>query len=437
MTAFESAIRHYDRGELRQALPLFQRALREQPEDVHVMYRAMLTLISMGDYKGCAEWLQQLIPHINATETPTWMMAGFYYNSGVAYEATGQWAKAEACHRSALTFDPDAILPKIEIGTNCYRQGHHLEGKRWHDQALIPETVDLESRPARSFLKLLRGDYVGGFREYEARWKLPQVIAKSHIPKAWRWKGKPLAGKKLLVVGEQGIGDTILMSRYIPLIEERGARVHLVINRGLVRLFKHNFPNVQITSLDEPMPQAQWWVPMMSLPYVFGTTKETIPTGGLRSDAAALHPIDSVLTRPLVGYVTNGNPLFMGDADRSAPAGAFTSLFGLMAHCSVHFYDMSEKADKERGFKDLADTAALVSQLDLVITVDTAIGHLAGALGVPCWLLPMTSLHWLWGMPEELTSPWYPKHTLYRRTSVDAWPEVIARVKADLINLAR
>lgn len=435
MTAFAQAMTHYDRGELRQAIPFFQRALVEEPENVNVLYRTMLALVAMRDYSGCAKYLQELLPHINPAETPSWMMGGFHYNLAIAYEASGEWAKAERAHRNALTYDPTAILPKICIGSNCYRQGNHDEGKQWHDQALEPDVIDVESRPARSFLKLLRGDYLGGFREYEARWKLPQVLAHSYVPKdAWRWKGKPLDGKKILVVGEQGIGDTILMARYIPLIEERGGKVVLMVNPTLHRLFAHNFPNVQIVPHGEKHPFCQWWVPMMSLPYVFGTTKDTIPAthfANIFSPDVGVIRSDAILR---VGYASGGNPLFMGNKDRSAPVDAFATLFDV---AGIDFVDLSENADRERGAKDMADTAALISQLDLVITVDTAIGHLAGALGGRTWLLPMTSLHWLWGMPDELTSPWYPNHTLYRRTSVNAWSEVIDRVKADLIQLVK
>lgn len=429
MSAYAQAVYHYERGELHRALPLFQRALQDEPDDIQVIYRAVLTLVSMGDYRGCATWLEQLIPHINAVETPGWMMGGFYYNLGVAYEAMGQWDQGERCHRSALAFDPTAILPKIEIGTNCYRNGKPDEGRAWHNRALEPETVDIESRPARSFLKLLRGDYLGGFAEYESRWKMPQVLSKSYVPKgAWRWKGKPLDGKKILVVGEQGIGDTILMARYIPLVEARGGQVVLMVHPALQRLFAHNFPSAQIVPAGAQHPHCRWWVPMMSLPFVFGTTKDTIPPLRLTPPLTRFN----IWPKRPVGYVTNGNPMFMGDKDRSAPLGAFASL---LATSAVEWVDLSQNADKERGYEDLADTAALVSQLDLVITVDTAIGHLAGALGVPTWLLPMTSLHWLWGMPDELKSPWYPNHTLYRRTTIDAWPEVIDRVKADLLTL--
>lgn len=436
-TAFATACDLYDRGQLRDALPYFQQALHDAPDDVNVLYRTALTLVAMRDYSGAARWLQQLLPHVDPTQTPPWLMGGLHYNLGVSYESLGQWSAADRCHRNALAFDPSAILPKISIGSNCYRQGKPDEGKTWHDQALEPATVDVESRPARSFLKLLRGDYRAGFHEYEARWKLPQVIAHSHIPTdRKRWKGKPLDGQRILVVGEQGIGDTLLMARYVPMIEAYGGRVDLLVNRQLHRLFRHNFPNATVLGDGDPYPQGQWWAPMLSLPYILGTTPQTVPSAHsayLHAGQSHIKDGDVVLR---VGWVERGNPLFMGDHDRSAPAGTFAPLLTVP---DVTFFDLSERADRKRGFTDMADTAALVASLDLVITVDTAIGHLAGSLGVPCWLLPMTSLHWLWGMPEggtEHRSNWYPHHRLYRRTRVDAWPEVIQRVRTDLVALA-
>ncbi len=424
MTAFARAVAHYDQGELAQSIPFFQQALAEEPDDVNVLYRAMLSLVPMGDYAGTARWLQEIIPHINPAQTPPRIMAGFYYNLGVALETLGQWEQADKAHRSALAFDPHAILPTIEVGTQCYRRGNHEEGKAWHDKALIPETVDVESRPARSFLKLLRGDYLGGFAEYESRWKLPQVLAKSYVPKGcFRWKGKPV--NRLLVVGEQGIGDTILMSRYLPLVQELAAKVILVCHPALARLFRHNFSGIEVYTDRTKHPKCQWWTPAMSLPFVFGTTKETIPPVSLLSAPKSESPIDRRLFH--VGYSANGNPLFMGDADRSAPDGAFQRF--LLDADGVVFHDLSEAADRVRGGKDLADTASLVAQLDAVVSVDTSIAHLAGALGVTTFLIPMTSLHWLWGMHEP-TSAWYPRtHRLFWRRTLGDWEGVLAQIR--------
>ena len=429
-TAFARACQHYDRGELPHALAAFTLALDEQPGDVAVLYRSMLTLVAMRKYADCAKWLQELLPHINPAASSPEMMAGFHYNLGVAYDASGQWSAADRCYRNALAFDASAVLPKINLGSNCYRAGNPDEGKRWHDQALVPVTVDIESRPARSFIKLQRGDYLGGFAEYESRWKLPQVLAHSYVPRAIpRWRGKPLKGQNLLVVGEQGIGDTIFMSRYFPLLEERGARIVLVCNPVLHRLFAHNFPSVTLASRDAH-PPCRWWVPMMSLPFVFRTTLDTIPN----ADTPYITALPSPPVRTAgfhVGYVSNGNPMFMADHDRSAPPNAFAPLL-MTASDMLHFHDLSEAADKKRGFKDMADTAALVQHLDLIITVDTAMFHLAASMGKLTWMLPMTSPTWFCGPNDSTRSPWYGNHRLVRRIRVDAWPEVMQRIVNDL-----
>ena len=434
MTAYADALDLYYRGNLVAALPLFQQALRDEPGDVNVMYHSMLTLVAMRKYEDCAYWLQQLIPHINPAETPAWMMGGFYYNLGVSYEASGQWAAAERCHRNALAFELDAIQPMICIGSNCYRQGNHAEGRRWHDRALEPEGVPVDSQPSRALIRLGRGDYSGGFKEYEARWKMPQVLAHSYIPKgSWRWKGKPLDGKKILVVSEQGIGDSLMMARYIPMIQERGGRVVVIAAKVLHRLLLSSFPGIECHEKAQH-PRAQWWVPMMSLPYVFGTTLETIPPAPYLKDGRS--GADGAYARLFalrVGYCTNGNPLFMADKDRSAPPNTFQPLLDLPG---IEWVDLSELADKQRGFTDIQDTASLVTQLDLVITVDTAICHLAGGLGVPTWLLPITSSAWFCGTPDQPSTAWYEGiHKQYWRKTTDGWAEAIERVKADLLQL--
>ena len=435
MTAYADALDRYYRGNLVAALPLFQQALRDEPQDVNVMYHCMLTLVAMRKYEDCAYWLQQLIPHVNPVETPAWMMGGFYYNLGVSYEASGQWAAAERCHRNALAFEPDAVQPKICIGSNCYRQGKPDEARKWHDEVLAVEPIPEDSKPSRALIRLGRGDYAGGFAEYEARWKMPQVLAHSYIPKgAWRWKGKPLDGKKILVASEQGIGDSLMMARYIPMIQERGGKVVVIAAKVLHRLLLSSFPGIECYEKSQH-PQCQWWAPMMSLPYVFGTTLDTIPLAPYLKapDAPPLFHSAQPNTIRRIGYCTNGNPLFMADKDRSAPPGAFRPLLDLP---NIAWVDLSEAADKARGFTDIQDTASLVKQLDLVITVDTAICHLSGGLGVPTWMLPITSSAWFCGTPDQPSTAWYQGiHRMYWRKTTDDWAECVERVKSDLNQL--
>lgn len=433
MTAFATAMQYYEKGELRHAIPFFHQALAQEPHNVEVLYRACLTLISMRDYAGCARWLKAILPHVNATETPAWMMAGFHYNLGMAHEATGEWAEAATCYERSLEYEPEGIPPKVNLGSIQYRLGNHDEGKRLHDLTLVPEMVDHETRAMRSFVKLLRGDYLGGFAEYESRWKTPQVLSHSYIPVGcWRWKGKPLNGNRILVVGEQGVGDQMMMARYVPLIQERGGKVTLLVSGTLVRLMQASFPDVEVLPLGMKHRSAKWWVPTMSLPYVFGTTLDTIPPANCLQVGYNNAPLaGSVMPgKPSVGYCSKGNSLYMGDKDRSAPDGTFDPLLQLPG---ITWVNLEERAEKERfGSKDFADTAAIVSRLDVVISVDTAVAHCAGALGKPVWLLAQTAPFWNWGTPDQPGNHWYERHRLFRRRHVSDWGGVIERVKTEL-----
>lgn len=438
-TAFQRACNLYDRGQLREALPLYQQALEEQPGDVEVIYRCCLTLMAMRKYAECASWLSQLIPHINAAETPPVLMSGFHYNLGVAYQASGQWRKSVFHMGKAIEYNPDAVLPTIEMGSLAYRRGDQIAARRWHDRALSMTPDSPDALPALAFVKLLRGDYLGGFKDYETRWKMPQVLATTHIPKDhWRWKGKDLKGKRIVVVSEQGIGDTIQMLRYLPMIEARGGKITLVCQAPLVRLLRHNYPSVDVVEQGKPYRAARWWVSLMSLPYVFGTTLETIPSAArpylgtpaqpdgwfpykIRANDATDAEWAAAIV-PNVGYLAQGNPLHMADKDRSAPKGAFDAL---LSTPGVRFTNLDEKREL-----DFLDLASFLLSLDLVICVDTAVGHLAGALGVPMWLICQTS-EWRWGLTDE--APWYRRtHTLYRRHHVNAWTDVISRIRTDL-----
>ena len=421
-TAFQKATDLYDRGQLREALPLFQQAVDESPEDVHVLYRAALTLMAMRRYAECAAWLSRILPHINAKETPGWLMSAFHYNLGVTFEASGRWKMAALHMGKALTYNPEAMLPMIEMGSLAYRRGDPVAASQWHDRALNMKPDSDDALPALAFVKLLRGDYLGGFKDYEARWRMPQVLSTTHRPpRHWRWKGKDLKGKRIIVVSEQGIGDTIQMVRYLPMIEARGGKITLLVQQPLVSLMRYNFPSIEVIDYGTHYRPAQWWISLMSCPYVFGTTLETIPSASepyLKAPQTA--PKDVGFMR--VGYVSKGNALHMADKDRSAPDGAFDPLFTVPGCVFI-------KLDEYIGL-DFLGLAELFLGLDLVIAVDTAANHLAGALGVPCWLMPQTS-EWRWGLTD--VAPWYrTTHKLFRRTNVNAWPEVIGRVKTAL-----
>ncbi|MET0294022.1 MAG: hypothetical protein ABW042_03325 [Phenylobacterium sp.] len=259
---------------------------------------------------------------------------------------------------------------------------------------------------------LAKGDYEAGFAFYEARKLFDQDrIGGAGLPE---WAGEPLDGRSLLVWAEQGLGDEIQMARYIPRLRGLGD-VRLVASPPLHRLFGQL--GVPLIGRDEaaPVPSADLYVRNLSLPAVLKTSLETIP-------AAPYLTAPAGPKRGGIGFVWRGNPEHPNDARRSLPSPALLD----------PLREAAELVDLQTPQGDFLDTAARIQALDLVITVDTAMAHLAGALGAPCWvMLPSYRTDWRW-MTGRADSPWYPSLRLYRQEQPGDWTGVVARMRADL-----
>jgi hypothetical protein len=327
------------------------------------------------------------------------------------------WAReddaAERCFRRALELDPDFCLARTGLAQLRLRQGRFEEG--W---------AHWEHRPLNLAFQATLG-------------RPP-------------WSGGDPAGKAFLVGQEAGLGDTIQFFRFAAALKGRGARrVGIVCYRPLQRLLEEAGSVDRVVPLGEPVPDEGWdaWVLPMSLPRLLGTAGQfQLPVPYLRADERARTEWEARLPpgRPRVGLVWRGNPRYENDARRSLPSLAtLAPLAGLTRFVSLQVGEGEEEArqppagmdllDVRRWIGDLADTAALVAGLDLVIAVDTAVAHLAGALGVPCWvLLPRYRTDWRWMEGREDT-PWYPgTHRLFRQGPGEGWGPVVARVAAAL-----
>lgn len=437
--AFQKATELYEQGQLRESLPHFMQAVEETASsprpDVNVIYRSMLTLVQMREYAAAAEWIQEILGHIDPAETSPRLMAEFYYNLGCCYETLGKWEQARKNHTNSLAFY-DLTLPRVNLGSIAYRQGNPTLGRQYHEQAIKKETTDWEILAGRSFVKLLHGDYLGGFREYESRWMVPGVKFQSYVPD-WGtgWEGQNLDGKSILLISEQGVGDTIQMLRYVPLVQDMGAKVTVLVQPGLKRLVQHNFPNANVIAKGDVLhPTPQFWIHLMSLPHAMGTTVATIPDARWCKGIPAGGPFVIPVAYRRLGLVTQGNPLHMSDKDRSAPSALFYpedrqhpfDIAGVGV-VSLHEPDLNRRWD----VKDFADTASLIEHLDLVISIDSAVSHMAGAMGKECWLLPPCAPEWRWGINND--APWYRStHRLFVRRHVDDWPYVIENVQRAL-----
>jgi hypothetical protein len=259
-----------------------------------------------------------------------------------------------------------------------------------------------------------------------------------------------VCGKRLVLYREQGLGDMIQFARFARVFADRGAKVTLVVHPALARLLTSLGPDIDVAA-DDAVPHADYAYPLMSAPYLLQTSVATIPAAMpyLAASAEAVEAWRARLgakTGLRVGLTWSGNQNHVSDWARSIPFEQLRSVLGVpgVTYHSVQkdIRPADEAAmagsgvfDHREALTDLAETAALISELDLVITVDTSIAHLAGALGKPVWILLATRFDWRW-MAEGTTSPWYPTARLFRQAKPGAWSPVLADIKDALAKLA-
>lgn len=323
--------------------------------------------------------------------------------------------------------------------------GRHEDALAGYERAIALAPGTAEFHFARGQQLLLLGRYEEGWREYEWRWQmelLNQTLRRFREP---RWEGQPLDGT-LLVHSDNGFGDVFQLARYLPLLARRCRRVVVECHPALRELIAGVEGVADTAPEGGQFPPFDAHIPPVALPYVFGTTLETIPWSGpyLRADAQRLQDWAQrvAATQPVgrkVGLVWAGNPGHLANRERSL---AFDRLAGLADVPGVTFFSLQKGAgvvgpadippgmrfvDLTEGLRNFSDTAALVAQLDLVIAVDTAVAHLAGAVGCPTWVLLPFSPDWRWLLGRD-DSPWYPGMRLFRQEKEAEWSVPIARL---------
>lgn len=385
-------------------------------------------------------------------------LAAAWVNLGLVRQKFGALAEAESCYRQALDAGADPEDVCGNLGMVLLEQGRPAEAEAACREALAgdPENPGLQVNLALALL--LMGQMQEGWAAYEARSAVdPMPAPPLSVP---FWTGEqPLAGRTLLVRAEQGFGDTIQFCRYAPLLARDGARVVLEVQPQLVRLLSTLSDGVEVIAQGEALPECDFHCLMMSLPFLCGTTLESIPAEipYLRADEA----LRAAWREPLqahdglrVGLVWGGGTrperahASAIDRRRSVPPGVMAPL-ATVAGCQFISLQVGPKSglaeqlpedmillDPTASLADFADTAALVSELDLVIAVDTAVAHLAGAIGTEVWLLNRFDSCWRW-LQDRDDSPWYPGMRLFRQTAPGDWAEVMDRVVAALAERVR
>ncbi len=434
---FGQGLEHHNNGDLEEAARIYGQALILDPRIPDIYNNLGVALRALGKLEASAACYQRSLA-LNPDH------AGSYTNLGNVLRGLGRLDAAAASHRRAVELAPDEANTHYNLGLALRDLGRITEALQCFAKTLELNPDHPDCHWDRSLSLLQNGDLKEGFQEYEWRWKLS-----TNPPRAFEqpeWDGGDLGGKTILLHQEQGFGDMIHFARYIPMVKEKGGTVVVEMQPQLSRLISTIDGVAKVVNLGSDLPAFDVYAPMMSLGKIFGTTLDTIPAAipYLKAPDAHAVPLPASLSNPLkVGIAWAGRPTHKNDANRSSWFGHFTELMGL---ADVALYSLqtgpAAGAIAENGceafvtdmaarINDFADTAAVIGQLDLVISVDTAVAHLAGALGKPVWVVLPHPGDWRW-MLERDDSPWYPTMRLFRQSTPGDWGPVFEALRQAL-----
>jgi tetratricopeptide (TPR) repeat protein len=394
----------FDLGQAQDAVAAFERASAIKPESVEAQHNRGRALHALRDLDAALAAYDRALS-LRPDFAPSWFNRGETLNDLRRYdEAVASYEKAAAC-------------------------GHDRDDVDWN----------------LSLTCLVRGDFARGFEKYEARWKGHGAWPRRHVDIP-AWTGGRIEGKRLLVWAEQGLGDTLQFSRYVPLLHERGASIVFEVQSSMKTLLAR-LPHCEVVGRGEPVPRCDLQIPLLSLPRLFGTTLETIPAKVpyLEADSAKvalweprLAPRDG---KPRVAIACSGQAAQKDDAWRSIPLAAFAPLATL---ANLHVVQPQLRDEDRRALahlpqvrafdaalRDFDDSAAILAGMDRVITIDTSLAHLAGALAKPTWILCPWTPTWRW-LESRSDSPWYPTARLFRQEVRNDWQGAVDRVVSAL-----
>jgi Flp pilus assembly protein TadD len=427
------------------AIASLRRAMDTMP-DPAAAYSALSAMLTGHRHLGALVDLERQMVARNPGSAPARIRLGR------ALARAGRLDEAvEACQR-AQTLDPGSIDAVATIGAVRYVQGRAGEASAAFAAVLALRPGDPVARTTLAMIQLTHGNYEEGLAGFETRLETPQLAAfrpaGKRLPKLA--EAGSLEGRLVLLAAEQGVGDTLQFLRYAPLLAARGARVMLEVQAPLVPLVAAMPGIAGVTAQGAPVPETDFTCPMMSLAHVFGTRLDTIPAAVPYLAAPAEQRArwggrlgGGTPGRRRVGLCWSGNPAFSADMFRSMALDVFAPLLADPT-LEVHLVQTDIRAgddavvaahpgvvDLRRELGDFADTAAVLERMDLVISVDTAVAHLAGALGRPVWIMLPYAADWRW-LEGRADSPWYPTARLFRQAVLGQWSPVLRAIQASL-----
>jgi Flp pilus assembly protein TadD len=469
-------------GRYSEAIAEYRTALRLAPRHALACNYLALALLESGDGSGAIAAQRQAVA-LGGDD------GRLHYNLGLILEKVGEFDEAIAAYRAAMALRPQfaeaarglgtALMARARAGdaeeaiislrqalawrpndaATLNNLGIALSDVGQFDEAIAASRAAIAADPTEPLFRwplalamLKTGELPQGFGEFECRLQSARLQGPPRSYGQRAWDGSDLAGRRILIYAEQGVGDTILFLRYLPMVASRGGRIIFECQRSLVRLLDDFAPVDRIIAKGDEAPEFDLHCSLLSLPLRFGTTLATIPN----QVPLAISPAYSAPWRRRlagvgaglkVGLNWAGNANFANDRRRSTSLGQFAPLSAI---AGVTFFSLRKDSsgslpappggmnfiDWTGDLSDFADTAGLIADLDLVISTDTAVAHLAGAMGKPTWLLLSVSSDWRW-FTHRLDSPWYPTMRLFRQDRWGDWAGPIGRVAEALRALAQ
>jgi len=441
-----------EKGDFDASIYWFQKAIDSNPKLFHAYFNMGVSFKNRHNVDDAVFSFQQAL-----LLKPD--LAEAYNRLGTIFREQGQLDKAIFCFQREIEMDPANAQAYNNLGSAFHDTGKVTEAIECFQQSLRLRPDHVETNWNLALAQLLAGNYSDGWRGYEYRFRRathqPTFLERHGLP---RWDGSSFLGRRLLVQDEQGLGDNLQFVRYLPMVKARGGTVILKTDKRLLSLFRG------IEGIDEiaewpsstrPPVDIDLYVPMMSLPWIFGTTLKTIPSQVpyIRADHRKVAKWrEQIAGKGMkIGLVWAGRPTAPNepiyvrgrscDLIHFRPLSEITgvSLYGLQKGEAVRNTSRLLPNDIQitnlgEDFEDFSDTAAAIANLDLVISIDTSVAHLSGAMGKPTWLLLQSIADFRWFQNRE-DNPWYPTMRLFRQARPGDWPGVLERVCLEIRSL--
>lgn len=429
----------------KEAANCYHAALLLEPESSTVQHKLGNLLTKNSEWEEAEKCFQKALQHDPQNAEMLNDFGNLFYQQRRPQEAA-------ALYRQALALKPSLALTHSNLGNALQDMGDYLGAIKHYEKSVQLDSTCAGSHYNLALAYLCEGKFSAGWREYEWRWEFKTLMTPRRNFRQPLWQGEDLTGKTILLHSEQGLGDTIQFIRYAPLVAARGGRVILEVHPRLRKLLSGMEGVSETYARGDVLPEFDWQCPLMSLPLAFGTTVQTIPAG-----IPYLHLSSTEIEKAReqwpqsglrIGVAWAGNPKNKRNDLRALPLRDLLPLTGVPG---VTFFSLQKGSGIEQlrelpgllpihdacsMHNDFSASAALLATLDLVITVDTSIAHLAGAMGKPVWILLQYIADWRW-MRNRNDSPWYPTARLFRQKKAGDWAGVIDEVCRALGELAK